>query len=125
MHGLFDRMHDDTALDYSLAGAFARLVALGLPFAEALRAVTVNPARVLGEEAEIGTLAIGSRADLTLLEERVEDWPFADSRGEVLVAERRWIPRLVVRAGQPIVPSLRLVRDILDSRGEPPALEAA
>lgn len=125
VHGLFDRMHDDTALDYSLAGAFARLVALGLPFAEALAALTVNPARVLGEDAEIGTLAVGSRADLTVLEERVEDWPFADSRGEVLVAERRWIPRLVVRAGQPIEPTLRLARDIVHRRGEPSALEAA
>jgi predicted amidohydrolase len=43
-------MHDDSALDYSLAGAFARLVALGMPFGEAVAAVTINPARVLGEE---------------------------------------------------------------------------
>src|ERR1700682_4672824 len=62
VHGLFPIMHDDSALDYSLAGAFARLVALGMPFRDALAAVTVNPARVLGDEGEIGTLAIGSRA---------------------------------------------------------------
>jgi dihydroorotase len=112
VHGLFAVMHDDSALDYSLAGAFARLVALGMPFADALAAVTINPARVLGEEAEIGTLAIGSRADVTVLEERVEDWPMRDGQGETLVAARRWIPRLVLRAGQPIIPTLRLVRDV-------------
>jgi hypothetical protein len=37
-------------------------------------------------------------------------------QGEVLVAERRWIPRLVLRAGEPIVPSLRLVRDVVGHR---------
>jgi hypothetical protein len=57
VHGLFPVMHDDSSLDYSLAGAFARLVALGMPFGDALAAVTINPARALGEEAEIGTLA--------------------------------------------------------------------
>jgi predicted amidohydrolase len=54
----------------------------------------------------------GSRADLTVLEERVEDWPMRDGQGEILVAERRWIPRLVLRAGQPVIPNLRLVRDV-------------
>ena len=112
VHGLFPVMHDDSALDYSLAGAFARLVALGMPFVDALAAVTVNPARVLGDEEEIGTLAIGSRADVTVLEECCEDFPMRDGQGEVLAAARRWTPRLVLRAGQPIVPSLRLVRDI-------------
>jgi len=71
--------------------------------------LTINPARVLGEEAEIGTLSIGSRADVTVLEERIEDWPMRDGQGEILVAERRWLPRLVLRAGQPVVPTLRLV----------------
>jgi dihydroorotase len=112
VHGLFPVMHDDSALDYSLAGAFARLVALGMPFGDALAAVTINPARVLGEEAEIGTLSVGSRADITVLEQRVEDWPLRDGQGEILVVERRWIPRLVLRAGQPVVPTLRLVRDV-------------
>ena len=116
VHGLFPVMHDDSALDYSLAGAFARLLALGMPFDDALAAVTVNPARVLGEEEEIGTLAVGSRADITVLEERREDWPMRDGQGEVLVAKRRWIPRLVLRAGEPILPSLRLVRDVVAQR---------
>jgi dihydroorotase len=87
-----------------------------MPFDDALAAVTVNPARVLGEEEEIGTLAVGSRADITVLEERREDWPMRDGQGEVLVAKRRWIPRLVLRAGEPILPSLRLVRDVVAQR---------
>lgn len=112
LHGRFDRMHDDTMVDYSLAGAFARVVALGMPFADAVAAVTVNPARVLHAEAEIGTLSVGSRADITVLDEIAEPWPLYDSQGDALVAERRWLPHLVIRAGEPTVPSLRLVRDV-------------
>jgi dihydroorotase len=67
---------------------------------------------VLGEEGEIGTLAVGSRADITVLEERAEDWPMRDGQGEILVVERRWIPRLALRAGRPVNPTLRLVRDV-------------
>jgi len=44
-----------------------------------------------------------------VLEERVEDWPLRDGQGEIVVAERRWIPRLVLRPGQPVVSTLRLV----------------
>ena len=81
VYGLFPVMHDDSALDYSLAGAFARPGAIGMPFSDALAAVTINPARVLGDEGEIGTLAVGSRADVTVLNERVEDWPDARRPG--------------------------------------------
>jgi dihydroorotase len=113
VHGQFPVMHDDSELDYSLMGAFARLVGLGMPFMAALAAVTLNPARVLGDEAEIGTLRVGSRADVTVLEERVEEWPLRDSRGEVLNVGRRWLPQLVLRAGSPLTPSNRLLRDVL------------
>jgi dihydroorotase len=112
LHGRFDAMHDDSHLDYSLPGAFARLVALGMPFADAVAAVTVNPARVLHDEAEIGTLRVGSRADITVLEERAETWPLRDCFGEELLAERRWLPHLVVRSGEPLTPSRRLLRDV-------------
>jgi dihydroorotase len=115
VHGRFDAMHDDRMLDYSLAGAFARLVALGMPFMDAIAAITINPARVLHDEAEIGTLSVGSRADITVLDERVERWPLLDCQRDVLMAERRWLPHLVIRAGEPITPSRRLLRDVLPS----------
>jgi hypothetical protein len=35
-----------------------------------------------------------------------------DGQGEILVVERRWIPRLALRAGRPVNPTLRLVRDV-------------
>jgi predicted amidohydrolase len=62
--------------------------------------------------ARIGTLGAGSRADVKVFEERVEPWPLYDCRGEALIAERRWLPALVLRQGEPLTPSLRLARDV-------------
>ena len=33
-----------------------------------------------------------------------------DGQGEILVPERRWLRHLVLRAGQPVVPTLRIAR---------------
>ena len=44
------------------------VVEFGIPLESALRAATANPAKVLGLEDEIGSITVGKRADLTLLD---------------------------------------------------------
>ncbi len=44
----------------------AKMVAAGLPRAEAVRALTLNPAWVLGVEKRVGSLEVGKDADLAL-----------------------------------------------------------
>ena len=52
-----------------LTESFRRaVVKFDIPLESALRAATANPARVLGMQDEIGSIAIGKRADLTLLD---------------------------------------------------------
>jgi N-acetylglucosamine-6-phosphate deacetylase len=46
----------------------------GLPLEEAAVLVTANPARVLGVQGELGTLTVGARADLVLLEPDLAVW---------------------------------------------------
>ncbi|MCO1658838.1 amidohydrolase family protein [Pseudonocardia humida] len=86
---LFDRRHDlvaelgaagvpllagtDTGTAYLLPGfalheELALLVRAGLTPAEALRAATLEPARHLGREADLGTVEEGKVADLVLLD---------------------------------------------------------
>ena len=65
----------------------------GLTPYEALRAATVEPASFLGKEEEFGTIAVGKRADLLL----VEDNPL-ESIGHLralagVMARGRWISR--------------------------------
>lgn len=53
----------------ALDQAIRNLVAAGLPRESAVRAVTVNPARLLGLESSHGRVAVGRAADLVLLDE--------------------------------------------------------
>ncbi len=112
VHADFNSYHDDSKLDYSLCGAMARLVALGLPLADVIQRVTLNPARILGEADEIGTLSPGSRADITVLEPVAGRWDLRDAEGEILTVEERLLPALVYREGREIVPNRRLLRDL-------------
>jgi imidazolonepropionase-like amidohydrolase len=42
------------------------MIAAGLPRADAVKALTFNPAAVIGVEARVGSLAAGKDADLAL-----------------------------------------------------------
>ena len=44
----------------------AHAVKAGLPYEEALKAITINPAKVLGIDAEYGSIELGKMADLVL-----------------------------------------------------------
>ncbi len=47
---------------------------VGIPLVEALRMVTLNPARVLGLDASIGSIAPGKRADLAIFNADFDAW---------------------------------------------------
>ena len=110
-HGAFAGFYDDSELDYSLCGAMTRLLALGIPLKEIIRRVTVNPAKIL-RDSEIGTLSVGTRADITVLERVSEACTLTDSRGEKLRAEEQLVPSLVVHKGEPIKPTRRYLPDL-------------
>ena len=57
--------------------------ATGIPFGMAVGMATANPARALGLEDELGTVSVGKRASLTLLDTNMEATAvFVDGRGE-------------------------------------------
>ncbi|MBD2180653.1 amidohydrolase/deacetylase family metallohydrolase [Planktothrix sp. FACHB-1355] len=112
VHGDFDTPYNDAVLDYSLCGAISKLMALGLELERAIASVTINPARVLKAEHEIGTLRIGAIANISILELVEGDWLFGDRLGKQLLAKQRLLPVWVVRAGELIKPNRRLLRDL-------------
>jgi dihydroorotase len=112
VHGNHAQMHDDSTLAYSLCGTLGKLMALGLDLFSAIAMVTINPARVLGAEDEIGTLRPMSRADLTLVQLIEGDWLFFDSLGQSLAAKHQLVPIWVIRSGNLIQPHRRLLRDL-------------
>lgn len=67
-----------TLADGTLAGssihlmdAFQNVVRFGIPLEEAVRAATVVPARAIGLDNEIGRIAVGCRADMLILDDRL------------------------------------------------------
>lgn len=75
------------------------LIAAGLTPYDALATGSLNVARFLGEEQEFGTVAVGRRADLILLEANpLEDIAHLQRRAGVLLAGR-WLPEEELQAG--------------------------
>lgn len=63
------RQRHDCWQRHPLTESFRRaVVKFGIPVESALRAATANPARVLSMQDEIGSIAVGKRADLTLFD---------------------------------------------------------
>ena len=112
VHGDFYSHDNDTTLDYSLLGAMSKLLALGFDLGYVIRAATEHPASVLRMLDQIGTLATGSRADISVLDAIDGPWTWHDGTGAELPGSRRLVPRLVVRAGKVHVPTRRLLRDV-------------
>jgi dihydroorotase len=114
VHGDFSSYHDNSKLNYSLPGAMSRLLGLGMPLVEVIRATTEHPAQVIGEADQLGKLAVGTRADISILELRKEPWRLLDGRFNALDVDARLIPWLTLRAGVAHQPRPAMLPDLLD-----------
>jgi dihydroorotase len=93
---------------YDLATTASKFLHLGVPLMEVLRRVTTTPAAALGLAGEIGTLAPGAAADVSLFRLAEGEWQFRDSYGGSEVGGLRLEPVAVIRAGKryPCAPSI-------------------
>jgi dihydroorotase len=85
---------------FDQATTLSKLLHLGMPLADVIRATTATPAAAVRREGRIGALAAGREADLSVFELRDGDWPLPDAAGATEVVERLLIPRMVIRAGE-------------------------
>ena len=86
------------ALD--LPTCMSRYLALGLDLADVIAAATINPARALGMEDEIGSLRVGGPADVTVLELVDGEFTLLDAEDTPLSADRKLELRLTVCEGR-------------------------
>jgi dihydroorotase len=91
---------------HDLATTMSKFLLLGLSLDEVIAMATKAPAATLGRSTELGSLAVGAEADITVL--RLEEGRFelTDSAGTTREARQRLVPAAVVRAGRrrPIAP---------------------
>ncbi len=95
------RRHVGSRPQHDLALTVSKVIAAGMPEAEAFRRATLRPAELLGLDGEIGALRPGMCADLTVLERSpVDGAETLRDAGGVERSGTRWVPRLTVRAGR-------------------------
>ena len=84
---------------FDQAVTLSKLLHLGMPFEDVIRAATSTPAAAVRREAHIGALAVGREADVSVFELREGSWPLPDAAGATETVERLLVPRMVIRAG--------------------------
>ena len=85
---------------YDLATTASKFLHLGVPLVEVIRRITTTPARAVSLDGQIGTLAPGADADVSLLRLAAGEWPFRDTAGQVELGGQRLEPVAVLRAGR-------------------------
>lgn len=87
---------------HDLPLVMSKLRAIGMLERDIFQAVTSRPAQILGEDEDIGSLRVGSRADLVLLRWHERSEPLVDVHGNVR-SGGRWETAATIRAGQIVV----------------------
>lgn len=84
---------------FSLVYALNMDIACGMPLKQALQAVTINPARVLGLD-KVGILREGGIADIAILDNMQLKTTLADNYGDSLEVENLLVPLLTMKSGR-------------------------
>jgi len=99
---------------FNLTNAMSKILHLGMALPEVVATVTANPAKMLGMEDRIGTLAVGREADVSVIEILDGNFDLSDNSGVSVTAKRMIVPSFCLRAGEFFAATSPLV---------PPALE--
>jgi dihydroorotase len=91
-------------LVYDLPTVMSKLMAVGMPLEDLVAMATVRAAELIGRADELGTLAPGRVADVSVLRLEEQPWTAVDSQRQQLAARERLVPVLAVRAGELIYP---------------------
>ncbi|GIH26611.1 dihydroorotase [Acrocarpospora phusangensis] len=89
---------------HSLLECMAKFMAVGYSLSDVVRMTTVNAARALGREHELGAIAVGREADLTVLDLVEGDYEFTDTLQETFHGGYGLAPVHTVRAGELVPP---------------------
>lgn len=89
---------------HSMTEMMTRFLGLGFTLPQVVTMCTANPARAIGEEGRLGSLATGRQADVSVLEIREGDWTVYDVLGAGLRVDRAVVPFVTVKRGRAFTP---------------------
>jgi dihydroorotase len=85
---------------FDLPTTMSKLLNLGMGLEDVIRCVTTNPARVIGEAEQIGTLRPGATADVAVLSLEQGEFDFVDTDRNHMTGEKKLIAQLTVKDGR-------------------------
>lgn len=88
---------------YDMPTTMSKFLMMGVSWERVVEMSTTSPAKVLGREGDIGTLKVGTVADITILENREVPIIFTDSYGKTREGSQLLSAAATIRRGE-IVP---------------------
>ncbi len=85
---------------WDLATTMSKLLHFGMSLDDLVLRATAAPARIMGYEGTVGTLAPGANADIALLERRNGNFEMTDSYGNTVTAKERLVARMTLKDGR-------------------------
>jgi dihydroorotase len=89
---------------HSMTEMMTRFLGLGFTLPQVVTMCTANPARAIGAEGRLGSLAVGRQADISVLETREGDWVVYDVLGASLPVRQAIVPFVTVKRGRVFTP---------------------
>lgn len=86
----------------SMTHTMGKFLALGFSLRDVIRMSTLEPARMIGKEADLGGLTEGSVADITVLELVEGRWSFGDSEGATIMGDQALQPVITFKNGHQV-----------------------
>jgi dihydroorotase len=79
-------------------------MSIGYTLSDVVKAATVSAASALGLAGEIGAIAVGRDADLSVIDVVTGDFTFSDTRGQAFNGGYGLVPVRTVKAGEEFSP---------------------
>jgi dihydroorotase len=89
---------------HSLLECMAKFMSIGYPLADVVTATTSSAARALGLQDEIGAIAVGRDADISIIDVVEGDFTFTDTTGQAFRGGYGLVPVRTLKAGEEFSP---------------------
>jgi dihydroorotase len=89
---------------HSLLECMAKFMSIGYTLADVVKATTSSAAAMLGLAGEIGAIAVGRDADLSIIDVAEGDFTFTDTTGQAFRGGYGLVPVRTLKAGQEFSP---------------------
>jgi len=86
---------------YDLPTTLSKFLMMGMDLSRVIAKATEAPAEIMGMREEIGSLAVGSPADIAILELASGQFSFSDTVGVMRSGGQCLVPVTVIKAGKP------------------------